>query len=626
MLHHSGPEKILDIHDISALRNNRKKGPASLVLNHGSRVAVIGGGPAGSFFSYFLLDMAKRNDLKIELNIYEPKDFNEPGPGGCNMCGGVIYESLIQNLAVEGINLPPTVVQRGIEYNMLHMDLGSAQIQTPHHEKRIATTFRGGGPRNLVGFQGEGLDHYLLNAAVAKGARVIPERIQQVKWVDDRDGTNPGDLRPAILPKGGEFIVYDFLAVTPGVNSSLLKCFAKLDPDYRPPQTTKLLVREYQLGEGTVSQYLGPVFHGFLLDIPGLDYGAIIPKGEVMTVCLLSSRGDLDPEVMNIFLNDPAVKRILPPDFSIDNYVCHCRPRINVKGCDQPYGDRLVFIGDSGVSRLYKDGIGAAYKTAKIAASTAVFQGISENDFRKHFLPACRRTTFDNRIGKLIFKLISQMQDHAFARKAVLEMVKFEQQGRADSTRGMSAIMWDMLTGGAPYREVMMRALHPLFWTQFLKHLAVSLFSSINRKHVGEAGKEPTPQLEPDQSTGEDDEMKISALGKAYKNGEVIVRQGEPGDCMYVVQDGFVEVIFESEGQEVELNVLGKDDFFGEMAIFNQKVRTATVRARGSARILTVNHKNLLKYIHEDPSLAYRLMQVMSDRIDRLSEAVADLS
>ena len=120
--------------------------------------------------------------------------------------------------------------------------------------------------------------------------------------------------------------------------------------------------------------------------------------------------------------------------------------------------------------------------------------------------------------------------------------------------------------------------------------------------------------------------MRIGALGKVYKNGEIIVRQAEPGDCMYVVQEGFVEVVFESEDQVVELNVLGKDEFFGEMALFNEEVRTATVRARGRARILTVNHENLLKYIHEDPSLAYRLMQVMSERIDRLSEAVAELS
>ncbi len=44
-------------------------------LHDGSRVGVIGGGPAGSFFSFFLLDTAKRVDLDIHVDIYEPRDF-----------------------------------------------------------------------------------------------------------------------------------------------------------------------------------------------------------------------------------------------------------------------------------------------------------------------------------------------------------------------------------------------------------------------------------------------------------------------------------------------------------------------------------------------------------------------
>lgn len=396
----------------------------SLTLNEGSRVGVIGGGPAGAFFSYFLLDMADRKDLKIQLDIYEPKDFSKAGPGGCNMCGGVIYESLIQNLAVEGINLPPTVVQRGIEYNMLHLDLGCTQIQAPLREKRIATTYRGGGPRGNNLAKVEGLDDFLLKAAVAKGAHVIPSRIQEVGWVDGLAENEKAGRFPAVQHRGGEFIKYDLLAVTPGVNTSILSQFTTLDPAYKPPRTSRLLVREYHLGIERVSQYLGPVFHGFLLDIPGLDYGAIIPKGEFMTVCLLSSRGDLDPGVMDLFLNDPAVRRILPPSFSDDSYACHCLPSINIKGCRHPFNDRLVFIGDSGVSRLYKDGIGAAYKSAKSAARTAIFQGISKADFQRHFLPLCRRTRVDNQIGKLIFLLISQIQHYPFARKAVLKWLK----------------------------------------------------------------------------------------------------------------------------------------------------------------------------------------------------------
>ncbi len=119
--------------------------------------------------------------------------------------------------------------------------------------------------------------------------------------------------------------------------------------------------------------------------------------------------------------------------------------------------------------------------------------------------------------------------------------------------------------------------------------------------------------------------MKSEALGRIYQDGEMIVRQGDLGDCMYVVQDGRVEVLIESENQQIQINVLGKDEFFGEMAIFDHEIRSATVRALGPARILSIDHRNFLRRIHEDPSLAFRLMQVMSERVRKLSGEVAQL-
>src|SRR5512141_3277370 len=86
-----------------------------LFLDNGSRIAVIGGGPAGSFFSYFLFEMAERIGMELAVDIYEPRDFTKTAPQGCNMCGGIISESLVQLLATEGITLPSTVVQRGID-------------------------------------------------------------------------------------------------------------------------------------------------------------------------------------------------------------------------------------------------------------------------------------------------------------------------------------------------------------------------------------------------------------------------------------------------------------------------------------------------------------------------------
>lgn len=119
--------------------------------------------------------------------------------------------------------------------------------------------------------------------------------------------------------------------------------------------------------------------------------------------------------------------------------------------------------------------------------------------------------------------------------------------------------------------------------------------------------------------------MKTSELGKTFKDGEVIVRQGDAGNYMYEILDGQVEVLQEKGGKEVRLAVLGKGDFFGEMAIFDREVRSATVRAEGLVRVLTVDKKILLRRISEDPSLALRILERMSRRIREMDNEIVRL-
>lgn len=112
--------------------------------------------------------------------------------------------------------------------------------------------------------------------------------------------------------------------------------------------------------------------------------------------------------------------------------------------------------------------------------------------------------------------------------------------------------------------------------------------------------------------------METGELGRVYEDGEVIVRQGDVGDCMYVIQDGEVEIISEENEDEILLATRGEGDFIGEMAIFDRDVRSATIRAKGKVRILTVDKKNFMRRIHEDPSLAFRIVETMSHRLREL--------
>jgi CRP-like cAMP-binding protein len=114
-------------------------------------------------------------------------------------------------------------------------------------------------------------------------------------------------------------------------------------------------------------------------------------------------------------------------------------------------------------------------------------------------------------------------------------------------------------------------------------------------------------------------------LGKTYSDGEVITRQGDVGECMYVIQQGQVQVLVEKDGAEMPLRIANEGEFMGEMAIFDHEERSATLRALGEVRLLTIDKKNFLKRIHKDPSLAFRLVQTMSKRVRDLSDEIARL-
>ncbi len=442
------------------------RGSDDLLLDDGSRVGVIGGGPAGSFFTTFLLDMAERVGIQVAVDVFEPRDFDRPAPIGCNMCGGIVSESLVQNLAAEGINIPETVVQRGIDSYMLHTDVGSVRIETPLQEMRIAAVYRGPGPRDIAERKWGSFDHHLQKLTETRGAQIVNDRAVDVTWVDGR---------PEVKTKDNFCRRYDLLAVAVGVNSPALKLFEAMDIGYQRPETTKTLIREYYLGEEIISEALGSSMHVFLLNLPRLEFAALIPKGDYVTMCLLGD--EIDKNLIDAFAGSPEVRAVMPPAWQVEERSCQCQPRINVMGARKPYGDRLVFIGDCGVARLYKDGIGAAYRTAKAAARTAVFNGVSEEAFAGHFRPACDRITKDNRVGKITFAFTRQIQSYKFARRALLRMTREEQTNGGPAPR-MSSVMWDMFSGSAPYTDIFKRTLHPIFIARLGWCLARSLVPS----------------------------------------------------------------------------------------------------------------------------------------------------
>jgi flavin-dependent dehydrogenase len=412
-------------------------------------------------FSYFLLNMADAVALDVSVDMFEPRRFCHRGPAGCNHCGGVVSESLVQRLATEGIILPEDVVQRGIESYTLHMDVGDVEIATPLMEKRIAAIYRGNGPRHSEPLDTESFDGFLLQKAQEKGANVIRRLVTDMSREGERMRVRCAD----------EFCDdYDLVVLATGVNSRLMEVLEDQAQEFTRPERTKTFICEFRIGRDVIKKHFGPSMHVFLLDIPRLEFAALIPKGDYVTLCLLGD--DIDDDLMRQFFASPEVANCFPGGI-IPSHVCHCFPRINIKAAQPAYGERVVMIGDSGATRLFKDGIGAAYRTAKAAAKTAVFHGIDADSFKTHYAPLCRKIHNDNKMGKVVFGFGSLVQKARFARRGVLRMTANEQK-QVSAPRRMSGVLWDLFSGSASYTDVFLRTLHPVYIGSLLWNLMVS--------------------------------------------------------------------------------------------------------------------------------------------------------
>ena len=446
---------------LAQAEKQQKQNGQARELTDGSRIAVIGAGPAGSMFSYFLLSMARNVGVDIEVEIYEPRSFCYRGPAGCNHCGGIVSESLVQRLAAEGIRLPDEIVQRGIESYTLHMDVGDVEIATPLHEKRIAAVYRGNGPKRSEQSDTHSFDGYLLELAQQSGATVVPKMVTDVRR---------GDECMSIACADGSHDDYDLAVIATGVNSRLMAMLEEEAHEILPPERTKTFICEFNIGRERIRETFGPSMHVFLLDIPRLEFAALIPKGDFVTLVLLGD--DIDEDLMQRFFSSDEVRNCFPGGV-IPPHACHCYPRINITPARPVYGDRLVMIGDSGATRLFKDGIGAAYRSAKAAAKTVVFHGVDAESFARHYAPLCRKIGNDNKVGKFVFNVASLVQKAKFARRGVLRMTVHEQQ-QPGSARRMSGVLWDLFSGSASYTDVFLRTLHPAYIGSLVWNLVAS--------------------------------------------------------------------------------------------------------------------------------------------------------
>jgi CRP-like cAMP-binding protein len=106
---------------------------------------------------------------------------------------------------------------------------------------------------------------------------------------------------------------------------------------------------------------------------------------------------------------------------------------------------------------------------------------------------------------------------------------------------------------------------------------------------------------------------------QVYAPGDIVFSQGQPGDVMYIVKEGEVEIRL---GDKV-LDTIGPDGFFGEMALIDDAPRSASAVAKTHCKLAPVNQKRFLFMVQQTPFFAIRLLKAMSARIRRHNEKTA---
>jgi flavin-dependent dehydrogenase len=232
----------------------------------------------------------------------------------------------------------------------------------------------------------------------------------------------------------------DFLVLATGVSSNnpLPSSFG-----YRGP-ATEIMVQDEVLRPET---WPADEVKVYLKKPEGVFFGVLTPKGRCLNVSLLGK--GLTQDAVTRFIDSVD----MGSESSEPAGLCGCAPRIAVRPAKHFFGDGWVAVGDAAVTRLYKDGIGSAFFTAKTAMKVAISDGISRQSFARGYLPYCKTIAADNMYGRLLFRLWEITLKSPYLLEGWKRAVRHE-MNLPHEQRIHMRILWGMLTGDELYKDL----------------------------------------------------------------------------------------------------------------------------------------------------------------------------
>ncbi len=408
-------------------------------LTDGSRVAIIGGGPGGVGCALALTQMARALHRQLHITIIEGKEFR--GERHYNQCAGVLSPPLPTLLEQElGVAFPYNLKRTTIHSYILHTD-----------RERIALQEKGEPSIALRRIQ---FDAYMLEQARERGIGVVSARAVDIEFHEDC----------VVIYTENAPVVCDVVVGAFGLDEGTAAIFTR-QTGYRPPKHLDSIVTKYHPGMAAMEAF-GPHIHAFLPAHTQIEFGAVTPKGNHLTINIAGEHVDIS--AMETFLASTPVQNALPNLAAArkhnPNDLRFFKGKFPRTLAHRFYGDRYVMVGDSaGLVRAFKGkGVTSAVQTGIRAAKTMLEAGISARAFHERYRQANLDIIHDLPYGRLMRRMTI-----IFARWGLLDPVI----RAARSHPALQDALFGAVSGHTFYRDIMLQMLQPGMIAAVLREL-----------------------------------------------------------------------------------------------------------------------------------------------------------
>ena len=112
-------------------------------------------------------------------------------------------------------------------------------------------------------------------------------------------------------------------------------------------------------------------------------------------------------------------------------------------------------------------------------------------------------------------------------------------------------------------------------------------------------------------------------MNLTFKNGDIIIKQGSYETCAYIIESGRVEVSFTVNDKKTIFAILGKKQIFGEMALMDDKARSATVTALETTLVSVIDRKGFNEQLAKNPKMLFPIIKALFERLRVANQNIA---